>query len=75
MQGPNVCQGCGKPLLPENFAGVADGCPCNNPRGINHGLVPRDTCTCIECDPHQTGSARTPQADEPDMAPATKGYL
>lgn len=53
------CRGCGKVLLPENFGMVADGCPCNSPRGVNHGLVPKDTCTCHECDPAQTGSVRT----------------
>jgi hypothetical protein len=51
------CSGCGKPLLAENFW-IADGCPCYAPRGINHGRVPKDTCTCVECDPAQTGSTR-----------------
>lgn len=37
---------------------LADGCPCNSPRGINHGLVPAECCTCKECDPEQTGSSR-----------------
>lgn len=54
---PDVCRGCGAMLLPENRR-IADGCPCNNPRGINHGLVPKNTCTCVECDPAQTGSTR-----------------
>jgi hypothetical protein len=51
------CRGCGKPLLWENIR-IADGCPCNSARGINHGLVPQDTCTCLVCDPKQTGSTR-----------------
>lgn len=56
---PPACRGCEAPLLPENRR-VADGCPCNSRRGINHGLVAKDTCTCIECDPAQTGSTRYP---------------
>ncbi len=48
------------PLLPEN-ANIADGCPCNSGRGVNHGLVLKDTCTCITCDPAQTGSVRKPE--------------
>lgn len=43
------CRGCGRELDPE--CTVADGCPCNSPRGINHGLVPEHTCTCPICDP------------------------
>ena len=53
------CRFCNKPLLQENYR-IADGCPCNAGRGINHGLVPKDTCTCVECDPEQTGSTRYP---------------
>ena len=51
------CQGCGKPLAMKNWM-VADGCPCNSSRGVNHGLVPTLTCTCKECDPEQTGGTR-----------------
>lgn len=51
------CRGCRKPLLKANRT-MADGCPCNSLRGVNHGLVPKDTCTCTVCDPEQTGSAR-----------------
>lgn len=51
------CRTCGKSLIPENFR-IADGCPCNSGRGVNHGLVARDTCTCPVCDPAQTGSTR-----------------
>lgn len=51
------CRGCGHVLRAERQS-VADGCICNSARGINHGLVPHETCTCIECDPAQTGSAR-----------------
>lgn len=52
------CRGCGKPLLLNEDNRVADGCECNSPRGINHGLVPTHVCTCPQCDPEQTGSAR-----------------
>jgi hypothetical protein len=52
---PN-CRGCGKPIVFNDT--LADACPCNSPRGINHGLVPTSVCTCVECDPAQTGSAR-----------------
>lgn len=55
----NKCRACGGELLPED-SGVADGCPCNAPRGINHGLVPKHVCTCDKCDPEQTGSTRKP---------------
>jgi hypothetical protein len=51
------CRACGALLLTKN-APIADGCPCNSPRGVNHGLVPVDVCTCVECDPAQTGSSR-----------------
>ncbi len=51
------CRDCGLPLLPENRT-MADGCPCNSSRGVNHGLVPKETCTCCLCDPAQTGSSR-----------------
>lgn len=59
------CRGCEKPLLKAN-RNMADGCPCNAPRGVNHGLVPGNVCTCVECDPEQTGSVRaaTPPAEE-----------
>lgn len=50
------CRSCGKTLVP--LSGIADGCPCNSPRGVNHGLVSEFVCTCIECDPAQIGSAR-----------------
>jgi hypothetical protein len=56
---PDLCRACGKMILPENRR-IADGCPCNSPRGVNHGLVPKNTCTCLECDPAQTGSTRYP---------------
>lgn len=54
---PDLCRGCGGMILPENRR-VADGCPCNSARGVNHGLVPKNTCTCVTCDPAQTGSTR-----------------
>jgi hypothetical protein len=53
------CRACGKPLFPENRR-IADGCPCNSGRGINHGLVATNTCTCSACDPAQTGGTRQP---------------
>lgn len=49
------CRACGKRLGHDR---IADGCPCNSPRGVNHGLVPAYVCTCPECDPKQTGSVR-----------------
>lgn len=52
-----LCRGCQNMLLLENLR-IADGCPCNSPRGVNHGLVPKNTCTCQVCDPAQTGSTR-----------------
>lgn len=58
-----TCQGCGKPLTGNDR--VADGCPCNSRRGINHGLVPAYVCTCPACDPEQTGSVRDKPADAP----------
>ncbi len=58
---PEPCRACGEPLWPKNER-IADGCPCNSPRGVNHGLVPKATCTCVECDPAQTGSTRYPVA-------------
>lgn len=55
---PVDCRGCGKTInLSENMR-IADGCPCNSARGVNHGLVPHDVCTCVECDPAQTGASR-----------------
>ena len=52
-----VCRNCRKSLDPKNYR-IADGCPCNSPRGVNHGLVAKETCVCVECDPEQTGSTR-----------------
>jgi hypothetical protein len=63
---PSDCRGCGGPLLPEQRR-IADGCPCNSRRGINHGLVAKNTCTCVVCDPEQTGSTRYPV--QPTLAP------
>lgn len=57
------CQNCRRPLLHENRL-IADGCPCNSGRGINHGLVASHTCTCKECDPAQTGGARAEPKDQ-----------
>lgn len=51
------CRACGKELQAPD-SGIADGCPCNAPRGVNHGLVPTHVCTCKQCDPAQTGAAR-----------------
>lgn len=59
------CRACGAPLLPQNHW-IADGCRCNSARGVNHGIVPADVCTCPECDPAQTGaSRRRPILQEP----------
>lgn len=51
------CRACNIDLDVTNWH-IADGCPCNSERGVNHGLVPRETCTCVSCDPHQSGSSR-----------------
>jgi hypothetical protein len=54
-----ACRGCHQPLAFDSAAQrIADGCPCNSPRGVNHGLVPSNVCTCAMCDPEQTGSVR-----------------
>lgn len=65
-----TCRGCGQPLA-FDFAAqrIADGCPCNSRRGINHGLVPTHVCTCDECDPAQTGAVR------PGPEPAPYGHV
>lgn len=57
------CRGCGEALNPANSS-MADGCPCNSARGVNHGIVSVPTCTCIECDPDQTGSSRQRKSEE-----------
>jgi hypothetical protein len=51
------CRNCHGQLWPANVV-LADGCQCNAPRGVNHGLVHPWCCTCVECDPAQTGSSR-----------------
>lgn len=53
-----LCRGCGLILDCDPNHGLADGCPCNSPRGINHGLVPVNICTCDVCDPAKTGAVR-----------------
>lgn len=63
------CRGCGLPLVPQYFSSFADGCPCNSRRGINHGLVPKHTCTCSECDPEQTGAVRQPPPEHNSSTP------
>lgn len=50
------CRGCGEPLTGDES--LADGCKCNSGSGVNHGVVPAHVCTCIICDPEQTGSVR-----------------
>jgi hypothetical protein len=57
------CRACRAPLKPEDYR-VADGCTCNSGRGVNHGLVAVQTCTCVTCDPEQTGSTRYPPLPE-----------
>ena len=51
-----TCRACGQPLTGTDR--TADGCPCNSPRGVNHGIVPEYVCTCPICDPKGTGSVR-----------------
>jgi hypothetical protein len=60
-----TCRACLAPLRPENYR-ITDGCPCNPGRGSNHGLVPKDTCTCVGCDPAETGRARYPVTSPDD---------
>lgn len=55
---PDACRGCGKQLVPYDNNIFADGCPCNSERGVNHGLVMSEVCTCKICDPAQTGASR-----------------
>ncbi len=71
---PTSCNDCGKALDPANYR-IADGCPCNSKRGVNHGIVPRETCTCIICDPAQTGSARYPPLHESDAVRVYKELI
>lgn len=68
MQNLDSCRGCGAGLLPENRR-IADGCSCNSRRGINHGLVAKNTCTCAECDPGQTGGTRISEGFTEDEGP------
>ncbi len=56
---PDCCRHCGGALVRENRRSP-DGCTCSPPAGVNHGLVPRNTCLCAECDPDKTGSVRLP---------------
>lgn len=57
---PNICRNCLYPLTKERYMlWLADGCSCNSRRGINHGLVPENICTCKICDPNETGSVRS----------------
>jgi len=51
-----ICRGCGKDIIVDER--VCDGCVCNNPAGVNHGLVPQWVCLCSVCDPKLTGSVR-----------------
>ena len=55
--GNRSCRGCGAEIDEANVA-IADQCPCNSGRGVNHGIVSREICTCSECDPAGTGSSR-----------------
>ena len=52
-----TCRGCGNWLEFKNLS-IADGCPCNSLRGINHGIVLKVVCTCDVCDPDSTGTSR-----------------
>jgi hypothetical protein len=71
----NRCRACGR-TLSEN-PGIADGCECNAPRGVNHGIVPQHVCTCTQCDPQQTGAVRPkpPQLATPDNTYGTAAAL
>ena len=72
-----LCRGCGKPLLAKNYR-IADGCPCNSPRGVNHGVVPTLTCTCSARGDHQDAAldpdevaCRAPRAADGFRGPLT----
>jgi hypothetical protein len=68
-----ACRACGAELLPANRP-VADGCPCNSKRGVNHGIVDAKVCTCATCDPAQTGASRwRPTAKAPRREVSTDG--
>lgn len=69
-----VCRGCSKPLDKENLW-MAEGCPCNSERGVNHGLVPVNVCTCKECDPAQTGSPRAAAHPKPTLTIPNVGTI
>ncbi len=62
-----VCRACKAPILASNVA-IADQCPCNSGRGINHGIVAPEVCTCAVCDPDQTGSSRVILKSSPIVA-------
>jgi len=57
-----TCMHCGNLIHPNNYW-MADGCPCNSRRGMNHGIVPPDVCTCDVCDPEETGTSRYGRGD------------
>lgn len=61
-----VCRHCNNMLMPGNVV-LADGCPCNSPRGVNHGLVAKEVCTCDFCDPAQTGASRATLPAKPEV--------
>lgn len=69
--GARACRGCGRSLVTENYR-IADGCSCNSARGVNHGLVSKNTCTCAECDPEQTGSTRYQPLEEKKVPPVDR---
>ncbi len=64
-----TCRGCKELLDPANFDTVADGCQCNSPRGINHGIVPEHTCVCEVCDAEGTGVVRPKKPTWRDRPP------
>jgi hypothetical protein len=64
-----TCRACRKRLLVGNDT-IADGCPCNSGRGVNHGVVRPEVCTCVVCDPAQTGSSRVRKRLAPVVRPA-----
>lgn len=65
----NACQGCGKPILKANLT-MSDGCPCNSPRGVNHGLVPKSTCACDACDRGRSPSIESEKREHDVLAAA-----
>lgn len=64
-----VCRGCGKQLNLDLHAWMWDCCPCNSPRGINHGLIPVTMCSCDECQAASKAKGQKPVYEAMTYAP------